>query len=73
MLTTSLATQLRDDIRARPIEHGEIRRIKGMGLHFITAGDTDLSAQGLCRLSTLEIDGADYAFAIPVPKDNSGD
>ena len=73
MLTTSLATQLRDDIRARPLEHGEIRRIKGMGLHFITAGDTDLSAQDLRRLLTVEIDGATYALAIPDPKRNSGD
>jgi len=44
-----------------------------MGLHFITAGDTDLSAQDLRRLLTVEIDGATYALAIPDPKRNSGD
>ena len=73
MLTTSLAMQLRDDIRARPLEQGEIRRIQGMGLHFIAAGDTDLSAQCLLRIMTLEIDDADYVLAIPDRKRNSGD
>jgi hypothetical protein len=65
MLTTSLATQLRDDLRARPLEQGEIRRITGMGLHFIATVDTDLSAQSLIRIMTLEIDGTGYVLAIP--------
>lgn len=66
-LSTSLATRLRDDIRERPLECGEIRRIKGMGLHYITTGDTDLSTRGLRLLFTLKIDGASYAVAVPDP------
>ena len=72
-MTNSLATQLRDDLRARPLEQGKIRRITGMGLHFIASVDTDLSAQSLIRIMTLEIDGAGYVLAIPDPKRNSGD
>lgn len=64
-LSTSLATQLRDDIRERPLGHGEIRRIEGMWRHNITAGDTDLTTRGLLLLFTLKIDDASYAVAVP--------
>jgi hypothetical protein len=67
MLTNALATKLRDDLRERPLADHEIRRIVGMGPHYITAKTTDVSTRGMMTLFTVIVDDREYWVVKPDP------
>jgi hypothetical protein len=54
--------RIQGDIREVPLEAGEIRRITGMGLHFIARADTETDDTVLARLFTLWIDDVEYGI-----------
>lgn len=63
--TQSMATMLYDLVSDKPLEDGEIRRIVGMGGHYITRSCTDLSGHNLNVFCSLTIDGDSYLLCVP--------
>ncbi|NDP47501.1 MAG: hypothetical protein GZ085_03750 [Sulfuriferula multivorans] len=61
MLSTSLAIRLRDDIRKTPLLENEIRRIQGMGGHYIALESADVSEHEFALLFRLSIDEVQYS------------
>ena len=63
-ITAALATRLCDEVRAQPLAPGEVRRIVGLGGHYLVREDTLVIDQVLHRFCTLTIDDTTYAFCV---------
>jgi hypothetical protein len=61
-LAEPLARRIRDSIREVPLKAGTIRRITGMGSHFIAHADTETDDSVLVRLFTLWVDDVEYGI-----------
>lgn len=64
-VTTSLLEQLRDETRRSPLHEQEIRRIVGMGHHYLARASACPTERGLMSLFKLVIDGVEYVVGVP--------
>lgn len=62
-ITGALAERLRDELREHPLAPEEVRRIVGLGDHYLAATSTELGEHSLMRLCTLTVDGTAYVLA----------
>lgn len=63
-ISSVLAKKLGDDIRQNPMQDNEVRRISGMGDHYIAHDTTDISEQGLDWMFKIFIDKVLYKVCV---------
>ena len=61
MLMAAARRKIAASIRARPLMAGEVRRIEGMGGHYICLADTDLSDE-FAEMASFEFKGTPMLF-----------
>lgn len=64
ILTSQMVEILRDTIREQPLTEDEFRRIKGMGLHYLSRGGLDAVTRdpAFSGLFSFRIDGELYSL-----------
>jgi len=62
MLSPQHLERLRDMLREKPLEAGEIRRIEWMGEQYIAKKDESVDAKDYTFLVTVKIDETDYVL-----------
>lgn len=67
-LTSVHVERLRDNLRSKPLQEGEIRRVVGAGEQYIALTSVTVEAAEYTKMYALKIDDVSYTIFAKVPQ-----